>query len=45
VVLMGVRFVVGCCLEEFKRYYRRLALDVEWRGTFGSTEELGYMCV
>jgi len=35
-----MRIVVGCDLEEFKKYYRRLALDKEWRGTFGFTEEL-----
>jgi len=31
---------VGCDLEEFKRYYKKLALDKEWQGTFGFTEEL-----
>jgi len=36
-----MKLVVGCELEEFKEYYRRLALDGEWRGTFGFTEELG----
>ncbi|NIO37137.1 GNAT family N-acetyltransferase, partial [Candidatus Bathyarchaeota archaeon] len=35
-----MKFVVGCGLKEFKRYYERLALDREWRGTFGFTEEL-----
>jgi GNAT superfamily N-acetyltransferase len=37
----SMRIMVGCGLEEFKKYYRRLALDKEWRGTFGFTEELG----
>ncbi len=32
---------IGCDLEEFKRYYRRLAEDKEWLGTFGWTLELG----
>lgn len=27
-------------MEEFKKYYRTLALNKEWRGTFGFTEEL-----
>jgi GNAT superfamily N-acetyltransferase len=36
-----LRFEVGCDLEEFKRYYRKLAEDKEWQGTFGFTEELG----
>lgn len=35
-----MRIVVGCDLEEFKKYYRKLAADQEWRGTFGFTEEL-----
>lgn len=35
-----MRIAVGCDLEEFKKYYRRLAVDKEWRGTFGFTEEL-----
>jgi GNAT superfamily N-acetyltransferase len=35
-----MRIVAGCKLEEFKKYYERLALDKEWRGTFGFTEEL-----
>ncbi|NIO37277.1 GNAT family N-acetyltransferase [Candidatus Bathyarchaeota archaeon] len=35
-----MRIVVGCDLEEFKTYYKRLALDKEWQGTFGFTEEL-----
>lgn len=35
-----MRIVVGCDLEEFKRYYKKLALDKEWQGTFGFTEEL-----
>ena len=35
-----MRTVVGCDLEEFKRYYKKLALDKEWQGTFGFTEEL-----
>lgn len=36
-----MKIVVGCDLEEFKRYYRKLAEDKEWQGTFGFTEELG----
>jgi GNAT superfamily N-acetyltransferase len=36
-----MRIDVGCDLEEFKQYYRRLALNGEWRGTFGFTEDLG----
>jgi len=36
-----MRIVVGCDLEEFKTYYKELAQDREWRGTFGFTEELG----
>ncbi|MFQ6064399.1 MAG: GNAT family N-acetyltransferase [Candidatus Bathyarchaeia archaeon] len=32
--------VVGCDLEEFKSCYKKLALDKEWQGTFGFTEEL-----
>ena len=36
-----MRLEVGCDLEEFKRYYRKLAEDKEWQGTFGFTEELG----
>jgi len=36
-----MRIVVGCDLEEFKAYYRELAQDKEWQGTFGFTEELG----
>jgi GNAT superfamily N-acetyltransferase len=36
-----MRIVVGCDLEEFKRYYEKLAQDKEWQGTFGFTEELG----
>jgi GNAT superfamily N-acetyltransferase len=35
-----MRIEVGCDLEEFKRYYKQLALDREWQGTFGFTEEL-----
>jgi len=35
-----MRIVVGCDLEGFKRYYKKLALDKEWQGTFGFTEEL-----
>jgi len=35
-----MKIVVGSDLEEFKRYYKKLALDKEWRGTFGFTEEL-----
>jgi GNAT superfamily N-acetyltransferase len=35
-----MRLVVGCDLEEFKRYYKKLALDKEWHGTFGFSEEL-----
>lgn len=35
-----MRLVVGCDLKEFKRYYKELARDREWRGTFGFTEEL-----
>jgi GNAT superfamily N-acetyltransferase len=35
-----MEIVVGYDLEEFKRYYKKLALDKEWRGTFGFTEEL-----
>ncbi len=35
-----MKFIVGCDLEEFKRYYKKLALDKEWQGTFGFTEEL-----
>jgi hypothetical protein len=36
-----MEFVVGCDLEEFKRYCRRLALDEEWRNTNGWTGEFG----
>jgi hypothetical protein len=36
-----LRFVVGCDLEEFKKYYRRLALDEDWRSIEGFSEELG----
>ncbi len=36
-----MKFVVDCDLEEFKRYYKELAEDTEWRQTFGWTEELG----
>ena len=36
-----MRFVVGCDLEEFKRYYKQLAKDKEWQKTFGFTQELG----
>ncbi len=36
-----MRFEVGCDIEQFKRYYRKLAEDKEWQGTFGFTEELG----
>jgi len=36
-----LRFEVDCDLEEFKRYYKKLAEDKEWQGTFGFTEELG----
>lgn len=36
-----MEFVVGCDLEEFKRYYRKLALDMEWRSIEGFSEELG----
>jgi GNAT superfamily N-acetyltransferase len=36
-----LRLEVGCDLEEFKMYYRKLAEDGEWQGTFGFTEELG----
>ena len=36
-----MRLEVGCELEEFKMYYRKLAEDREWQGTFGFTEELG----
>jgi len=36
-----MRIEVGCDLEEFKRYYKQLALDKQWQGTFGFTEELG----
>ena len=35
-----MEIVVGYDLEEFKRYYKKLALDKEWIGTFGFTEEL-----
>ncbi len=36
-----MKIVVGCDLEEFKRYYKKLAEDGEWRSTFGFSEELG----
>lgn len=36
-----MRIVAGCDIEEFKRYYKKLAEDKEWQGTFGFTEELG----
>ncbi len=36
-----MEIVVGYDLAEFKTYYEKLALDKEWRGTFGFTEELG----
>ncbi len=36
-----MKIVVGSDIEEFKRYYRKLAEDKEWQGTFGFTEELG----
>jgi len=35
-----MRIVVGCDSEKFKRYYKKLALDKEWPGTFGFSEEL-----
>ncbi len=35
-----MRIVVGCDLDEFKRYYEKLRQDKEWQGTFGFTEEL-----
>jgi hypothetical protein len=35
-----MRIAVGCNLQEFERYYRKLAQDKEWQGTFGFTEEL-----
>jgi len=35
-----MKIVVGCALDEFKRYYEKLARDKEWQGTFGFTEEL-----
>lgn len=37
----ALRIVVGCDIEEFKTYYRKLAEDKEWQRTFGFTEELG----
>jgi GNAT superfamily N-acetyltransferase len=36
-----MRIVVGCDLDEFKRYYMELARDKEWQGPFGFTEEIG----
>jgi hypothetical protein len=36
-----MKIVVDSDIEEFKRYYHRLAEDKEWQGTFGFTEELG----
>ncbi|MDH5733193.1 MAG: GNAT family N-acetyltransferase [Candidatus Bathyarchaeota archaeon] len=36
-----MRFVVGCDLEEFKGYYKKLATDREWQDTFGFSAELG----
>jgi GNAT superfamily N-acetyltransferase len=35
-----MRIVVGCDLEKFKRYYKKLTLDKEWQGTFGFSEEM-----
>lgn len=40
---MSMRIVVGCDLKEFKRYYRELAEDVEWRNIEGFSEELESM--
>ena len=36
-----MKIAVGSNIEEFKKYYRKLAEDKEWQGTFGFTEELG----
>ena len=36
-----LRFVVGCDLEEFKRYRWKLAGDEDWRCIDGFSEELG----
>ena len=36
-----MKLEVSCDLKEFKEYYRKLAEDKEWQGTFGFTEELG----
>jgi hypothetical protein len=36
--LCSLEIIVGSDMEEFKRYYRKLAEDKEWQGTFGFTE-------
>ena len=36
-----MEFVVGYELNEFKRYYKKLATDLEWQKTFGYSPELG----
>jgi GNAT superfamily N-acetyltransferase len=36
-----MRLVVGCDLGGFNRYYKKLAMDVEWQETYGYSEELG----
>jgi hypothetical protein len=33
-----MEIVVCSDMREFKRYYRKLAEDKEWQGTFGFTE-------
>jgi GNAT superfamily N-acetyltransferase len=38
---IALKIVVGCDIEEFKRYYGKLAEDKDWQGTFWFTEELG----
>jgi len=38
---LALRFVVGCDLEEFEKYYKKLTKDEDWRRTFGFSEELG----
>jgi len=36
-----MELVVGYKLNEFKRYYKKLATDLEWQKTFGYSQELG----
>lgn len=36
-----MKFAVGCDLGEFKKYYKELAMDMEWQDTYGCEEDLG----